>query len=94
MTEHIPSHIPSYRKMMFVPCQCGDATHFLRFTVDTDTPIAFWVDFVSTRSPSLWRRIKNALRYVFSRDELIYADIIIERAELERMLEEFGGGDA
>ncbi len=75
-------------EMLFVPCTCYTAHHFLRFMEDPDSPEWLSVDFVSTRNGSIWHRIKWALKHVFGREDLILADIIIKRDDLRKALEE------
>lgn len=82
------------QKMIFIPCDCYDTCHFLRFMPDPDIEDAFDCDFISTRNGSFWQRVKWALKHVFGNEDLVFADLIIRRSELERVLTELGGEDA
>lgn len=72
------------REILFVPCTCHTAYHFLRISEDWDCPDELTVEFISTRNGSIWHRIKWALKHVFGREDLTYADIIIKRDDLIR----------
>lgn len=69
-------------KPLYIPCTCSTAYHCLVIREDEDIPEDLYVEFVSTRAGSLWHRIKWALKYVFGREDLVFADIIIKRQDL------------
>lgn len=79
---------PTERELLFVPCTCDTAYHFLRVSEDMDRDAYLYVEFVSTRNGSIWHRIKWALKHVFGREDLVYADIIIKRSDLRAALKE------
>lgn len=76
----------SETEFLYVPCDCGTPYHFLRISENMDEPEWLDVEFVSTRNCSIWHRIKWALKHVFGREDLTFADIIIKREDLRRAL--------
>jgi hypothetical protein len=70
----------------YFPCSCHTAYHFLRFDIDPDIPDELYVSFVSTRNSSLWHRLRWAFKHVMGREDLVFADAIIERDSLEENL--------
>lgn len=73
--------------MVYIPCRCGSAHHFLRIQDDPDIPEAVCIDFVSGSSAPFWVRVARALKYVFWREELVYADLFIDRDTLKAAME-------
>lgn len=71
---------------IYVPCDCRTPYHHLVITQDGDLPNDLNVEFVSTRNGSIWHRIKWAIKHVFGRQDLVFADIIIKRDDLLRAL--------
>lgn len=74
--------------MVYVPCRCGSAHHFLRIQDDPDIPDAVCVEFLSggTAAP-FWMRMKHALKHLFWREELVYAELFIDRDTLKAAIE-------
>jgi len=79
------------RELIFVPCDCGTPYHFLRLSEDWDREEYLTVEFVSTRNGYFWHRVKWALKHVFGREDLVFADIIIKRDELASALKDKEG---
>lgn len=79
--------IPPTRSLIFVPCTCLATEHFLRISPDLDDPETVVVEFLSTRDRSFWRRLKWALKHVFQRQDLVFADVIVRRDELRAALD-------
>jgi len=67
----------------YFPCNCHTAYHFLRIDIDPDFPDELDVSFVSTRNGSFWHRLKWAFLHVMGREDLTFADAIINRECLE-----------
>jgi hypothetical protein len=47
-------------------CQCSDFNHTVRFTLDPDDG-EVWIDVRLNYCDPLWKRVWNAVRYVFKR---------------------------
>jgi hypothetical protein len=73
-------------KPVYIRCDCYTAYHCLVIDEDPDLPGELYVSFVSTRHGSIWHRIRWALKHVFGRQDLCFADIIIKRSELAEAL--------
>jgi hypothetical protein len=73
--------------MVYIPCDCHTPYHFLVFEPDADQPQSIYVSFVSTRNGSFWHRLKWAVKHVFKREDLTFADIIIDYADLKRRVD-------
>lgn len=65
-------------KPIYIPCDCRTPYHCLVVERDEDIPESLNISFVSTRNGSIWHRIKWALKHVFGRKDLIFADLIIK----------------
>lgn len=79
-------------KPIYIPCDCHTAYHFIRITEDEDRPDYLYAEFVSTRNGYFWHRVKWALKHVFGREDLTFADVIIKRQDLCRALNKNGEG--
>lgn len=72
--------------VLYLRCDCHTPYHFLTFEADPDIEGAFEVHLVSTKSASIWHRIKYALRHVVRRESLVEADIILNAEDAERLV--------
>jgi hypothetical protein len=70
------------RELIYVPCDCHTTEHFLRISEDWCNPELVDVEFLSTRNCSFWHRVKWALKHVFGGEDLIFADVIVNREKL------------
>lgn len=70
----------------YVPCRCGTPYHHICFDVDPDMPDEIDISFVSTRNGSFWRRVKWALKHVFGREDLVFADAIVSKKRLVEVM--------
>lgn len=75
------------RELIYVACTCHTPYHFIRVSEDFDMDDHLTVEFVSTRNGFFWHRVKWALKHVFWREDLVFADIFIKRDDLKRALE-------
>ena len=79
-------------KPIYVPCDCHTPYHCLVINdgdydgTERELPIYLNISFVSTRNGSIWHRIKWAVKHVFGREDLTFADIIIKRDDLMEAL--------
>lgn len=79
-------------KPIYIPCDCRTPYHCLviddgDYDESRTTPLHLNVSFVSTRNGSIWHRIKWALKHVFGREDLTFADIIIKTEDLLEALD-------
>lgn len=70
------------KRPIYIRCDCHTPYHCLVIDEDPDVAGELNVSFVSTRNGSIWHRIKWALKHVFGREDLCFADIIIKRSDL------------
>lgn len=75
-------------KPIYIPCDCRTPYHCLVIDRDPDIANELNVSFVSTRNGSIWHRIKWALKHVFGREALTFADIIIKTEDLLEALDD------
>ncbi|MDX3926787.1 MAG: hypothetical protein QHC90_13410 [Shinella sp.] len=69
-------------KPIYLQCDCHTPYHCLVIERDPDCHDDLNVSFVSTRNGSFWHRIKWAVKHVFGREDLTFADIIVKRGDL------------
>jgi hypothetical protein len=73
----------SENNQTYIPCECWTPYHFLLIQPDPDMGEGkLNVSFVSTRNGSVWHRLKWALKHIVGRDDLTFADIIVDRERL------------
>ncbi len=73
-------------KPIYIQCDCHTPYHCLCFERDPDIAESLVVSFVSTRNGFFWHRVKWAFLHIFRREDLVFADIIIKRAQLADVL--------
>lgn len=79
---------------LYLRCNCHTAYHFVLIEDDPDTAGMFSMSVVSTRGGPIWRRIRNAARYVFGFSDLIEADVILTAGDYQAMLRHIGEATA
>ena len=75
-------------KPIYLQCDCHTPYHCLVIEDEPDFPDELNVSFVSTKSGRFWHRVKWAMKHVFGRSDLVFADIIVKRDDLLRALRE------
>lgn len=77
----------------YIPCQCWSADHFLAIDTDPDSDDEITISAVSRRNSSFWHRVRWALKHVFGREDLVFADLIVKRDDLESIVKSPGEND-
>ncbi|HBQ33111.1 hypothetical protein I6H96_11570 [Brucella anthropi] len=67
---------PNYH---YIPCRCFSADHLVRVCPDEDIDGTLNVEILSSRQSSFWSRVRWALKHVFGREDLVFADVIVSR---------------
>jgi hypothetical protein len=63
----------------YIPCRCFSADHLVRVCPDEDIDGTLNVEILPSRQSSFWSRVRWALKHVFGRDDLVFADVIVSR---------------
>ena len=69
----------------YLLCNCRTPHHGVLIQPDDEIDGAFTVSVVSTKTAGFWRRLGRAVRHVLFAEPLIRADVVLERAEAERL---------
>lgn len=69
-------------KKTILQCECG-MPEFLVFEQDPDDK-TYYVYMVSSNLP-FWRKLKNALNYLFRGGELVWDEVIITEKEFKKL---------
>lgn len=72
-------------KPVYIRCECATPYHFLCIEPE-DGSDELNVSFVSTRNCHFWHRVKWAMKHIFGRDDLVFADIIVKREWFENVV--------
>ena len=70
----------------YVPCNCGTAGHFIAFMADPFDENEIAIEFGSSRGGPWWRRLKWALKHVFGREDLVFADAVVSKKRLVELM--------
>ncbi len=71
---------------VYLVCNCGSPDHGVLIQPDDDIDGAFTLSVTSTKTAGLWQRITQAFRHVVMSERLIRADVVLDRAEAERLV--------
>lgn len=72
------------RKKFYVSCDCGDPYHTVELTYEVEEKAVYITTM--TLDPSFWRRLKDAIAYLFGK-KLIYSETITGIGELRKFCE-------
>jgi len=81
--------IKTMRTTLFYKCTCGHPLHQLQFSYWDDDDKMIFIDYVSTRGSSFWQRLKIAFWYLFNKEDILHADVVLEKDDIREMMEAF-----
>ena len=72
-------------------CDCRDLTHIMRFSYidwcEINDEKDFYVSFLKDSDYSFWRRLWQAIRHTFKRDDLLESCLCLPEKDIPRMIE-------
>jgi hypothetical protein len=81
-------------KRVYLECECTDFDHTVRVslwdwnnytTPENSNPPEMIVEYRLNNHESLYERVKSAVRYVFSREDIVYHDVMIDKSSVDKL---------
>jgi hypothetical protein len=81
-------------KRVYLECECTDFDHTVRVSLwdwnnytdpENSNPPEMIVEYRLNNHESWYERVKSAVRYVFSREDIVYHDVMIDNHGVDKL---------
>lgn len=76
-------------KQIYLQCECHSANHFV--LIERDEFKCLQISVVADRNRSIWHRMRWAFHHIFSREDLVMADLILAPDKAKELAEQLIG---
>lgn len=70
-------------------CSCHDMRHAVRFAIWDNEDGSVTLEVMTTSKP-FWKRVREAFRYVFRTEEIVFGDVILDAKQVAQTTEWLG----
>jgi len=81
-------------KRIYLECKCTDFDHTVRFSLwdwnnytdsERSDPPEMYVEYHLNNHESWYQRLRSAIRYVFSRENITYHDVMVDKNSVDKL---------